>query len=307
MRTCDPPPHALTCGVPAKQPAEPPPPLVTTEDVVSELRRLFDAGPESGLVIRVYGDEDGGADDTFREMLASLKMYDERFRSDGRILVQAPSHEVLVRAMSVLGREQFQRRILSHVLTTFGRRLIDPLGEMLDATPDGSLMARLGMLRDFFLAQIADLKLTPESQQILSDDLRKLLSNDYLAMVAENEERVQRPRVAKLAQEVLRLIGGTFHRAFARWPEHAEHIATSISRRLSGDLSLRDVPAQLREQITDGIEEFLWVETSTEIEGALRSLFAEQGGASIGPPPKLEREAYREFAGACWKIIADNC
>jgi hypothetical protein len=261
-------------------------------------------------VIRVYGDpaEGPSADETFREMLASLRMYDDRFGAGvGVVKVQAPTRASLARAMAVLSREEHQRRILGQVLTTFGRRLIDPLGDQLDTTPAGALMARLGMMRDLFLAQVADLKLTPESQHILSDDLRKLLSEDYLAMLAEHEERVQRPRVTRLAQEVLRLVGGTFRRALQRWPDHADGIAASIARRIAGDVSLRDVPALLREQITAGIEEFLWVETSTEIEGALRALLAEHQGAVTMAPKPLEREAYREFAGACWQIIADNC
>jgi hypothetical protein len=282
-------------------------PLITTDDVVREVHRLFDAGPESGLVIRVYGEPGGTADETFREMLASLRMYDDRFRNEGSVTVQAPTRAALARAMSVLGREEHQKRILNQVLTTFGRRLIDPLGSILDTTPAGSLMARLGMMRDLFLAQIADLKLTAESQHILSDDLKKLLSDDYLAMLVEHEERVQRPRVTKLAQEVLRLVGGTFRRALSRWPSHADTIAGSIARRLSGEVSLRDLPTLLREQITAGVEEFLWVETSTEIEGALKALFAEHRDAAPVEPAPLEREAYREFAGACWQIIADNC
>jgi hypothetical protein len=286
-------------------------PLISTEDVVQEIHRLFDAGPEAGLVIRVYGDASGAvsaeADATFREMLASLRMYDDRFRTEGPLLVQAPSRASLARAMKVLGKDEHQRRILNQVLTTFGRRLIDPLGDTLDARPAGSLMSRLGMMRDLSLAQIADLKLTPESQQIVSDDLRKMFSDEYLAMVAEHEERVQRPRVTRLAQEVLRLIGGTFRNALLRWPDHAGRIAGSISRRLQGEVGLRDVPTLIREQITNGIEEFLWVETSTEIQGALNSLFAEQKSAVSVAPAPLEREAYREFAGACWQIIADNC
>jgi hypothetical protein len=283
-------------------------PLVTQDDVVHEIHRLFDAGADSGLVIRVYGDPADGrsADATFREMLASLRMYDDRFGA-GVVKVQAPTRASLARAMSVLGREEHQRKILGQVLTTFGRRLIDPLGDQLDATPAGAQMARLGMMRDLFLAQVADLKLTPESQQILSDDLRKLLTEEYLAMLAEHEDRVQRPRVVRLAQEVLRLVGDTFRRALQRWPGHADGIAGSIARRIAGEMSLRDVPALLREQITAGIEEFLWVETSTEIEGALRALLTEHKGAVAVAPRPLEREAYREFAQACWQIIADNC
>jgi len=277
---------------------------------MDEVHRLFDAGGESRLVIRVYGDDNSDgpeADAAFREMLASLQMYDDRFRSGGSVMVQAPSRAALSRAMSVLGKDQHQRLILNQVLTTFGRRLIDPLGDLLDTTPEGAIVARLGMMRDLFLTQIADVKLTPESAQIVSDDVRKLLSDEYLAMVAEHEERVQRPRVTRVAQEVLRLIGGTFRRALLRWPDHAERIAATISRRLSGEHKLADVPTLLREQVTAGVEEFLWVETSTEIQGALRSLFAEHRDAVKVEPAPIERDAYREFAASCWQIIADNC
>jgi hypothetical protein len=289
-------------------PAEPSP-LVTHDDVVREIHRLFDAGPDAGLVIRVHGDggDAEGADAAFREMLASLRMYDDRFRDGGTVTVQAPTRASLARAMSVLGREEHQRRILGQVLTTFGRRLIDPLGYQLDTAPEGSLMARLGMMRDMFLAHVNDLKLTPESQQIVSDDLRKVLSDEYLAMLAEHEERVQRPRVTRLAQEVLRLVGSTFRRALQRWPEHADGIAGAVARRLSGTLKLNELPVLLREQVTSGIEEFLWVETSTEIEGALRALFTQHAGAVTVAPAPVPREAYRDFARACWEIIAEHC
>ena len=96
-------------------------------------------------------------------------------------------------------------------------------------------------------------------------------------------------------------------RAFARWPSHAEQIAAAVARRTSGDVKLRELPILLREQITSGIEEFLWVETSNDIDGSLRSLFAEHRSVVPVDPPPIERETYREFAGACWQIIADNC
>jgi hypothetical protein len=283
-------------------------PIITTDDVRREIHRLFDAGPETKLVIRVHGGtEPSVADDALREMLASLRMYDDRLRTGGEVLVQAPTKESLVRAMVTLGREEHQKRILSQVLTTFGRHVIDPLADLLDATPTGTLVSRLSMMRDIFLAQIADLKLTPESQQILSGDLRRLFSDEYLSMVAENEERVQQPRVARLAQQILRLIGTTFRRALGRWPDHAERIAASIVRRTQGEIRIRDLPSLLRTQITDGIEEFLWVETSNEIEGALRALFAEHKAVAPIEPAPLARTAYREFASACWDIIAEHC
>ena len=180
-------------------------------------------------------------------------------------------------------------------------------GYVVSEGPTGSLVSRLGMMRDLFLSQVHELRLTVETQQILSGDLRKLLSDEYLTLLAENEERVQRPRVTQLAQRILRLIGAIFRSALQRWPAHAEQIAASIARRTQGEIRLRDVPLILRTQITDGIEEFLWVETSNEIEGALRALLAEHRSTVDVEPVRLERETYREFASACWKIIAEHC
>lgn len=288
----------------------PPAPLITDEDIREEIHRLFDAGPDSGLVIRVYGEPSEGqaAADTFREMLASLRMYEGKQKDEPlEILVDAPGKAHIARALSVLGQNQHQKRILDYILTTFGRRLIDPLAEILDTTPTGSLTARLTVLRDIFLAHIADLRMTPESQQILSSDLRKLLTDEYLAMVAENEERVQRPRVAKLAQQILRLVGSTFHRALKRWPDHAEQIASSIVRRSPKKVRLSEVPKLIRGQIIDGIEEFLWIETSADIEGALRPMLAEYQDVMPVSPATLERSTYRQFADACWAIIAEHC
>jgi hypothetical protein len=291
-------------------PPGPQPSLITTEDVVQEIQRLFGGGPDSGLVIRVYGaTSNEGAGDTFREMLASLQMYDDRYRqgSGVEVLVDAPDRATIARALSVLGQERHQKKILDHILTTFGRRLIDPLAAILDTTPNGTLMGRLSMMRDIFLAQIAELRMTPESQQILSEDVCKLMNDDYLAMVAEHEERVQRPRVTKLAQQILRLVGSTFHRALRRWPEHADQIAATIARRNQGKVRLREIPVLLRTQITNGIEEFLWVETSNDIEGSLQPLFAEHRNVMHVPPAAIDRDTYHEFAVACWSIIAEHC
>ncbi|MGK4004172.1 hypothetical protein WMF31_16180 [Sorangium sp. So ce1036] len=288
----------------------PPGPLVTDEDIREELQRLFDAGPDSGLVIRVYGEPGEGVAtaDAFREMLASLRMYEgKQDHQPLEILVDTPGKAQIARALSVLGHEQHQKRILDHILTTFGRRLIDPLAEILDTTPTGSVMARLSMLRDIFLAHIADLRMTPESQQILTSDVRRLMTDEYLARVAENEERVQRPRVAKLAQQILRLVGSTFHRALKRWPAHAEQIASSIVRRSPKRVRLSEVPKLLRGQIIDGIEEFLWIETSADIEGALRPMLAEHQDVMPVTQARLDRATYREFADACWAIIAEHC
>src|ERR1700761_3134611 len=134
---------------------------------MEEIQRLFDVSPDSGLVVRVYGEQGGDNDATFREMLDSLRMHDQRFYEPTAVKVEPPSRAALTRAMSVLGRTEHQRRILGHVLTTFGRRLINPLNEQLDNRP---LLPRLGLMRDMFQAHVTGLGLTPASQQELSAD-----------------------------------------------------------------------------------------------------------------------------------------
>lgn len=282
------------------------PPLITAQDVEAEIQRLFLAQAGSSLVIRVYGEEGGTAEniEAFREMFDSLRLYDYGSGA-GDVFVDAPTSSVINRALNVLAREQHQKRILDRVLTTFGHRLIDPLAAILDTTPEGTIMSRLAVLRDLFLAQIAELKLTHESQDMLTQDLMMAFDDAYLRMVAEHEERVQRPRVRKLAQEILRLVGTTFHGALRVWPEHAETIAMLIARRMKGQVHLREVPTLIRGQICAAIEDFLWLETSTKIESSLEPLFAQHSGLLSGPVPSLDRSLYREFAEACWEIIAD--
>jgi len=288
---------------------KPPPPhegLISAQDVEQEIQRLFLAQAGSGLVIRVYGEEGGAAEniEAFREMLTSLRLYDYGTAA-GDVMVDAPNRQILTRALGVLAKEQHQKRILDRVLTTFGRHLIDPLAVILDTTPEGTIMSRLSVLRDVFLAQIAELKLTHETQTMMSEDLKRLLNDEYLAMVAENEEGVQRPRVRRLAQQILRLVGSTFHNALRGWPEHAGRIASMVSRRMQGKVQLREVPTLIRDQICSGIEEFLWVETANEIEGSLIPLFSEHRGLMNGPVPELDRSLYAEFAQACWEIISE--
>lgn len=286
--------------------ASPQSPLITAQDVEAEIQRLFLAQAGSGLVIRVYGEEGGTAEniEAFREMLNSLRLYDYG-TGTGEVFVDAPNSSVLTRALNVLAREQHQKRILDRVLTTFGHHLIDPLAAILDTTPEGTIMSRLGVLRDLFLAQIAELKLTHESQDMLTQDLLMAFDDAYLRMVAEHEERVQRPRVRKLAQEILRLVGSTFHAALRGWPEHAENIAMLISRRMKQQVHLREVPTLIRGQICAAIEDFLWLETANKIEAALVPLFTQHAGLLSGPSPTLDRSLYKEFAEACWEIIAE--
>ncbi len=274
----------------------------------TELARLFGGTFERDLVVSVYGDEDAeGAVSTFHELMRSLEMHGgaevgPRFQD---IVVEPPNATTIERALLTLSHADRQRRLLDQVLTTFGHHLIDPLGAVLNAGPDGALMRELTTVRERVIADLSALRVTPETRSIVIADVSKLLSDDYLTMMVEHEERELRPRVKELAQEILRLIGDIFHHALGRWPEHARSIAHAVRRRLSGEVRLAELPHLLREQVLDGIEEFLWVETSNDIEGALRSMFAARRGI-VDEPPTLERSAYRSFAMGCWKLMTEH-
>ena len=290
-----------------------PPPTKTTltvsrADVEREIMRLF-GEPGAGLVIRVQGEDStvSGRGEAFRDLLDSLSLYD--FSGTAEVIrVKPPDLRAISTALAVLGAPQVKRRLFERILLTFGKRIVEPLGQILDTTPGGLLLSHMANLRSNLLAWIAQLRLTHETQQILTGDLRKLLSDDYLAMLAEHEEKVQRPRVTELAQQVLQLIGTTFERAFRHWPKHAQTISESVARRMGVQMTLRESPLVIRERIVEGIEEFLWIETSTELTGAVQQLFQQtryQG--IIERPPVIERDTYRQFAEACWDIISENC
>ena len=283
---------------------------VSEADVENEIARLFGGRDQAGLVIRVQGGDGSaaGRSAAFRDLLASLKLYDFHKKRE-EIRVAPPDKETIASALAVLANPGLKRRLFERILLTFGKHIVDPLGQILDTTPGGALLERMALIRDHLLDGIRKLKLTYETQEILVDDLQKLLSDEYLTMLAEHEENVQRPRVTQLAQQILHLIGTTFERAFRQWPHHADTIASSISRRMGSSLTLRESPVVIRERIVEGIHEFLWIETSTELSGAIGQLFGQARSQGIigEQEPSLERDTYRQFAEACWEIISENC
>lgn len=283
--------------------------IVSEADVEKEIARLFGDPNQTGLIIRVQGEDksDGGRSEAFRELLASLEMYEYRAQA-AEIRVEPPDVETITKALSVLGLPRIKRQLFERILMTFGKRIADPLGKILETTPGGALRDRMFDLRDDLLRWVADLRLTHETQGMLAGDLRRLLTDDYLTMMAEHEEKEQRPRVAELAQELLHLIGAIFERAFRQWPVHARSIAESVAGRMGASLSLRESPIVIRDRIIEGILEYLWIETSTDLTGAVHQLFAQPRYAGLtSGPPEIERDTYRKFAEACWDIVSENC
>lgn len=282
---------------------------VSPQDVEQEITRLFGDPNETGLVITVHGGEDSedGRNEAFRELLQSLAIYDFQNQATA-VSVKPPDLETMTKALAVLGQPYLKRRLFERILLTFGKRIVEPLGRILDTTPEGLLLERMSVLRDTMLNWIADLELTLETQTILTGDLRKLLSDDYLAMLADHEEQVQRPKVTELAQEVLHIIGTTFERAFRQWPKHARTIAESVSRRMGAHISLSESPMVIRERIIEGIQEYLWIETGTELQAVLTQVFSQPrfAGLTKDGVPELHKESYRSFAEACWDIVSEH-
>ena len=285
-------------------------PIVTHGDVEQTIRNLFSVEDNHDLVVRVQGAGDNEQrNDAFGELLASLAMHHGGALNAAALVVAPPSTESLARALSVLGKKHLQVRLFEKILLTFGRTLVDPLAEILDRAPGGPLLTHMASLRLRLFQGVGALRLTQETQQILMGDLGRLLNDEYLTMLAEHEEKVQRPRVKKLAQEVLQLVGATFQRAFQHWHDNAGQIAESVSRRFGVRLNLGTHPALIRTRIVDALEEFLWVETSAELSGALSQLFAQKAYEGLVGEPhiNLDRGVYHQFAEACWDLIVEHC
>jgi len=275
---------------------------VTTRDVEEEVERLFG---NDALVVRVLSDDPSqkARDAAFGELLDSLRMYGYT----DAVTVEAPGSNAIARALSVLGKEHLQRQLFQRILLTFGGKVVDPLVAILQSSPFG-VRTRMTELRETLLSNVGQLKISHETAGVLRDDLKKVLTDEYLDMLAEHEEKVQRPQASRLAQEVLHLIGATFQRAFKKWPQHASVIAESVARRMGARVSLKTSPAVIRDRIVEGIEEFLWVETSNELDGALQQLMARYEWSKLveRPAPEIDRAVYREFAEACWQLVSNN-
>lgn len=289
-----------------------PPPLVTPADVESELYRLFHANHNPNLVVRVQGatrSED--RQDAFRELLESLAMYgDGSGTADVRqLVVKLPDCGTITRALSVLSQERLQRRLFERILATFGGKLLDPLAQILDSAAGGPLRLRLTSLCSNLLDGVQALQLSHETQQILTGDLRALLNDEYLSMLAEHEEKVQRPRAKQLVKDVLHLVGATFQRAFRGWPENAARIAQTVCRIPDAKLELGEHPIVLRRRIVGAIADFLWIETGAELSGSLSQLFSQKSYAGLVDSSRIEldRATYSEFAEACWELVAEHC
>jgi hypothetical protein len=281
-------------------------PVVSEVDVEQEVLRLFGAA-DVGLVVTVRGDA-GERGEAFRELLDSLALYDDRYRTGEAIEVEPPDVESLRRALGVLGEPRVKRRLFERILQVFGSELLNPLGEVMTTQAGGTLQGHMDRFRNDVLLSVGTLPLTQETREVLLGDLSGLLTDEYIAMLADHEEQVQSPRVKEMAQAALHLIGEVFQRAFRHWGENASRLAESVHRRLGGRVRLKESPVVVRQRIVEGIEEFLWVETSTELSGALEQLFHQdkyRGVADLAP--RVERRLYAQFAGACWDIIQDNC
>src|SRR5689334_19635886 len=90
---------------------------VTEADVEQEIVRLFGNPAETGLVIRVHGDDvtTSGRIEAFRELLGSLSLYDFTSQQE----VKPPDADALTAALAVIGEPRLKRRVFERILLTF--------------------------------------------------------------------------------------------------------------------------------------------------------------------------------------------
>lgn len=284
---------------------------ITPDAVEAEVNRLFGGGSNSrGLIIRVHGADEPGAERTsaFKELLESLSIYSDQYRDLAEIEIEPPDERSVYQGLLVLGKKQLQQVLFRKILVTLGREIVDPLGEILSTTPDGTLFNRIVAIRHQLRSRITNLRMSYETRAILLGDLDALLTDDYLMMLVEHEEIVQHPRAEALVQKILHLIGETLRQAFEQWPDNAKRIAASIARHTGSQVQLRENPQVIRNRIVAGIEGFLWIETSNELNGMLRQLFSEKQFAGLLEPPypELTPESFKEFAETCWELVAEH-
>lgn len=218
--------------------------------------------------------------------------------------VSAPSAQLLRNAVRVLADPSVRRRTLGAALTIFGRRVTAPLDRVLSSR-DAGPAARLRVYRAKILASLDDLRLSHETVKMLRNDLNATLSDAYLDLLGENEDKVLRPRMTELAHRVLDVLGGSFHRALDRFATNADNISGRIVRQMPESMTLSELPSHLKAGFVAAVADYLAVETSTEIEGSLRVLSGQY--EDVVPPEQplaFSEDWYRDVAIECWKVIA---
>jgi hypothetical protein len=261
----------------------------------------------SGFGGTAGGDEvDEGTRAAIRELTQSLAMH-SGVTVPGDAVVAAPPRETISRALHALADPIARGKALGAALSIFGRRVVAPLERLLAARNSGPT-ARLVQWRAALRNGLADLRLAHETTQILRGDLARVFTDEYLHMLGENEEKTLRPRLAELAHRVLDVLASTFHRALDRFGANADRVAIGIVRQLPRSMALRNLPSLVKQGFVAAVGEFLAVETSADLRGALHTLSGQYSDVvPAGQPLGFADEWYRDLAQECWDVIATYC
>lgn len=263
-------------------------------------------GEEAGTLFGTERD-DAEIRASIRELTSSFRMHGGGPSAPGALQVKAPSSAMIRRALNALVEPTARRRTLGAALSIFGRRVVAPLEHLLSSDEEGAT-SRLRAWRNQLLAQVSLLGITHETQQIITGDLARLLSEDYILMLGENEEKTLRPQLSELAQKVLDVLGTVFYRAFDRFSEHIDQISETIVRNLPKTMSLRDMPSELKRGFVSAVTSFLAVETSTELKGSLGILSIQYASLIDAEHPLAFDESwYGDVAAECWQVISGYC
>jgi hypothetical protein len=262
------------------------------------------------LTTGLGGTADGEIDEStraaIRELTQSLAMY-SGVTVPGDAEVSAPPLETISRALHALADPVARGKALGAALSIFGRRVVAPLERLLAARDSGPT-ARLIQWRAAVRNGVTDLRLAHETTQIIRNDLDRVFTDEYLHMLGENEEKTLRPRLAELAHRVLDVLASTFHRALDRFGSNADRVAVGIVRQLPRSMALRDLPSLVKHGFVAAVGEFLAVETSADLRGALHTLSGQYSDVvPSGQPLGFADEWYHDLAQECWDVIATYC
>lgn len=292
----------------------PPPPraLIDDGEIAALVSSLLGERTPSGqnLVIKIGGvsiESPSNLDrDEVEQMRAAVQELKQSLQMHGSasslmaVQVGPPDVRTLRRALAVLGDPRARRNVLESALEIFGRRVIDPIAHALEPA---ELLPRLRVWRDRIFDESRALRLHGDAATVLRGDLEKLLGDEYLAMIADYEERSVRPRLRTLASQVLDLLGHVFHRAFRTFGDHGEAIAVRIVRRVPDSMPLAELPERLRSGFVVSIADFLESETRAELEGSLHTLGRTHSDILGDRRFVLPEDGYAELAGSCWNVM----
>lgn len=241
-----------------------------------------------------------------RELTQSLALH-SNLEVPGDASTVRPTAATVRLALDVLQDPDARRETLTVAIGVVARRVLTPLEPLLEPQTAGT-HERLVAWRERVERSTRALHLTAATQTHVHDTLVNAFSDKVLAALARAEDEAFRPRIVELAQRIVDALATTYVGAIARFGASADAIADRIVRRMPERLALRDVPSRLKIGFMSELTAYLESETSAEIQATLAALAGEYHDVLHRPTLlAFPRDAHRDLAVACWRVVSSYC